>query len=60
LGPRLVAAAAIAALKSLETPEDAKAGAAAHGVVDEAFAFLQGGIAALQERRGAEVMTAPR
>src|SRR5215218_750625 len=51
LGPRLVAAAAIAALKSLEGPEDANAGAAAHAVVDEAFAFLQGGIAALQERR---------
>jgi AcrR family transcriptional regulator len=52
LGPRLVAAAAIAALKSLEAPE-AKDGADAHAVVDEAFAFLQGGIAALQERRGA-------
>jgi AcrR family transcriptional regulator len=52
LGPRLVAAAGIAALKSLETP-DGKDGAEAHAVVDEAFAFLQGGIAALRERRGA-------
>jgi AcrR family transcriptional regulator len=52
LGPRLVAAAAIAALKSLETT-GRKSGADAHAVVDEAFAFLHGGIAALQARRGA-------
>jgi len=56
LGPRLVAAAAIAALKSLESSEPKDHGAPPSAeeiaVLDEAFAFLQGGIAALQERRG--------
>jgi AcrR family transcriptional regulator len=56
LRPRLVAAAAVAALKSLEPPEGkghARPSPEELAVVDEALAFLQGGIAALQERRGA-------
>jgi AcrR family transcriptional regulator len=62
LGPRLVAAAAIAALTSLEPP-DAKDRAAPPSaedlaLLDDAFAFLQGGIAALQERRGAATSSA--
>jgi AcrR family transcriptional regulator len=57
LRPRLVAAAALAALTSLQPP-----GPKDHGrppspeeieVLDEAFAFLRGGIAALQRRRAA-------
>jgi AcrR family transcriptional regulator len=59
LGPRLVAAAAIAALTSLEPPEPKDHAAPPSpeelAVLDEAFAFLQGGIAALQERRGAAI-----
>jgi AcrR family transcriptional regulator len=62
LGPRLVAAAAIAALTSLEPPEPkdhaAPPSAEELAVLDEAFAFLQGGIAALQERRGAPTSSA--
>jgi len=57
LGPRLVAAAAIAALRSLDPPEPkdraSPPGPEDLAVLDEAFAFLQGGIAALQGRRGA-------
>jgi AcrR family transcriptional regulator len=57
LGPRLVAAAAIAALTSLDSPEPKDRGAPPSdeelAVLDEAFVFLQGGIAALQERRAA-------
>ena len=57
LGPRLVAAAAIAALRSLEPSEDkdraAPPSAEDLALLDDAFAFLQGGIAALQGRRGA-------
>jgi AcrR family transcriptional regulator len=57
LGPRLVAAAAIAALMALEPPVHKEPGAPPTpedlAVLDDAFAFLQGGIAALQERRGA-------
>jgi AcrR family transcriptional regulator len=55
LGPRLVAAAALAALTSLE-PADGKRHPPSSdevALLDDAFAFLQGGIAALQERRGA-------
>ena len=55
LRPRLVAAAAIAALSSLErTLDDAKrapgAKAEALAVLDEAMLFLRGGIDALQDR----------
>jgi AcrR family transcriptional regulator len=55
LGPRLVAAAALAALTSLE-PADGKQHPPSSddlALLDDALAFLQGGIAALQERRGA-------
>jgi AcrR family transcriptional regulator len=62
LGPRLVAAAAIAALTSLESsePKDRAAPPSAEdlALLDDAFAFLQGGIAALQERRGATASSA--
>jgi len=54
LRPRLVATAAIAALTSLKPPEGephARPTAESLAVVDDALAFLQGGIAALQERR---------
>jgi AcrR family transcriptional regulator len=57
LRPRLVAAAALAALTSLGSaePKDHSAPPSPEeiAVLDEAFAFLQGGIAALQERRAA-------
>jgi AcrR family transcriptional regulator len=57
LRPRLVAAAALAALTSLEPPgpkdHTSPPSAVELAVLDEAFAFLLGGIAALQERRGA-------
>jgi AcrR family transcriptional regulator len=55
LGPRLVAAAAIAALTSLQPPDGKQHPPSPEdvAVLDEALAFLQGGIAALQERRGA-------
>jgi len=57
LRPRLVAAAALAALTSIDAsgPKDHTAPPSPEelAVLDEAFAFLQGGIAALQERRGA-------
>jgi AcrR family transcriptional regulator len=65
LRPRLVAAAALAALTSLKPPGAHKD----HGrpaspeeieVLDEAFAFLRGGIAALQRRRAAATATAHR
>jgi AcrR family transcriptional regulator len=57
LRPRLVAAAAVAALKALD-PGDAERhtkpfGDEALARLDEAFAFLRGGIEALQERRSA-------
>jgi AcrR family transcriptional regulator len=56
LQPRLVAAAAVAALMAMQ-PENAEGGkpAGAEGLarLDDAFAFLRGGIAALQERRAA-------
>ena len=54
LRPRLVATAAIAALTSLKPPEGephVRPTAESLAVVDDALAFLQGGIAALQERR---------
>jgi AcrR family transcriptional regulator len=56
LQPKLIAAAAIAALMAMQ-PEDKSAkkphGLDAEGMsqLDEAFAFLRGGVAALQERR---------
>jgi hypothetical protein len=57
LRPRLVAAAALAALTSIDASEPknhtARPSPEELAVLDEAFAFLQGGIAALQERRGA-------
>jgi AcrR family transcriptional regulator len=57
LQPRLVAAAAVAALMAMqpEKDEDHKHGVDAEGLaqLDDAFAFLRGGIAALQERRAA-------
>jgi AcrR family transcriptional regulator len=57
LRPRLVAAAALAALTSIgaSEPKDHTSPPSPEelAVLDEAFAFLQGGIAALQERRGA-------
>jgi AcrR family transcriptional regulator len=57
LRPRLVAAAAVAALTAMrpDDPEEhAKpVGAEALAQLDEAFTFLRGGIAALQERRAA-------
>lgn len=55
LGPRLVAAAAIAALTSLQPPDGKQHPPSPEdlAVLDEALAFLQAGIAALQERRGA-------
>jgi AcrR family transcriptional regulator len=57
LRPRLVAAAALAALTSIEPPEPKDhtqpPSPEELAVLDEAFAFLPGGIAALQERRGA-------
>lgn len=58
LRPRMVAAAALAALRALDSPEK-KAGPKQPPtqedleVLDEAFAFLRGGIAALQRRRTA-------
>lgn len=59
LQPRLVAAAAIAALmamsdKSVEDGKEHTGGIDEEGLaqLDDAFAFLRGGIAALQERRG--------
>jgi AcrR family transcriptional regulator len=56
LQPRLVAAAAIAALMAMQPDKDRKheqQGVDAEGLrqLDDAFAFLRGGIAALQERR---------
>jgi AcrR family transcriptional regulator len=57
LRPRLVAAAATAALQAMqpEDHEDKKKDIDAEGLarLDDAFAFLRGGIAALQERRAA-------
>jgi AcrR family transcriptional regulator len=57
LRPRLVAAATLAALKALEPPEPKDKSEPPSdeeiAVLDEAFIFLQGGIAALQERRTA-------
>lgn len=57
LRPRLVAAAALAALTSLKPPEPKDHGrppsAEEIEVLDEAFAFLRGGIEALQRRRAA-------
>ena len=57
LQPKLVAAAAVAALMAMQ-PEDKaehKKGIDDEGLarIDDAFAFLRGGIAALQERRAA-------
>ncbi|HMJ32943.1 MAG TPA: TetR family transcriptional regulator [Baekduia sp.] len=56
LRPRLVAAAALAALKAIQPLDPAEKHAKPFGdegvaQLDEAFAFLDGGIAALQERR---------
>jgi AcrR family transcriptional regulator len=55
LPPRLVAAAAIAALMAMQPhdPAEKKKAVDAAGLaqLDDAFAFLRGGIAALQERR---------
>jgi AcrR family transcriptional regulator len=55
LQPRLVAAAAVAALMAMQPddPEEHKKAIDAEGLkqLDDAFAFLRGGIAALQERR---------
>jgi AcrR family transcriptional regulator len=57
LQPRLVAAAAVAALMAMQPDKDKKHehGVDAEGLrqLDDAFAFLRGGIAALQERRAA-------
>jgi AcrR family transcriptional regulator len=57
LQPRLVAAAAIAALMAMQPkdPAEHKKAVDAEGLaqLDDAFAFLRGGIAALQERRAA-------
>jgi AcrR family transcriptional regulator len=57
LQPRLVAAAAVAALMAMQPAEheDHKKALDAEGLaqLDDAFAFLRGGIAALQERRAA-------
>jgi AcrR family transcriptional regulator len=58
LRPRLVAAAAVAALKALQPLDPAQKHAKPFGEeglaqLEEAFAFLLGGIAALQERRAA-------
>jgi AcrR family transcriptional regulator len=57
LQPRLVAAAAVAALMAMQPPdgEEHKKAIDAEGLaqLDDAFAFLRGGIAALQERRAA-------
>lgn len=65
LQPRLVAAAAIAALmamsdKGAEDGHEHKGGIDEEGLaqLDDAFAFLRGGIAALQERRGAQTRAA--
>jgi AcrR family transcriptional regulator len=56
LQPRLVAAAAVAALMAMQ-PDDGRPkqrpGADDLASLDDAFAFLRGGIAALQERRAA-------
>jgi AcrR family transcriptional regulator len=61
--PKLIAAAAIAALMALSPDEDDRGRRKKHGPepadlarLDEAFVFLRGGIAALQEVRG----TAPQ
>jgi AcrR family transcriptional regulator len=56
LRPRLVAAAAVAALKALQPADKHEKarkpfGEDEHAQLDEAFAFLRGGIAALQDRR---------
>jgi AcrR family transcriptional regulator len=58
LRPRMVAAAALAALRALDSPD--KKGqrrqpptARELEILDEAFAFLRGGISALQRRRAA-------
>jgi AcrR family transcriptional regulator len=58
LRPRMVAAAALAALTSLDSPEkqgQPKQPPTAEDleILDEAFAFLRGGISALQRRRAA-------
>jgi AcrR family transcriptional regulator len=57
LQPRLVAAAAVAALMAMSPDKDEhhEKGVDAEGLaqLDDAFAFLRGGIAALQERRAA-------
>jgi AcrR family transcriptional regulator len=57
LQPRLVAAAAVAALMAMQpdSSEQHKQAIDAEGLaqLDDAFAFLRGGIAALQERRAA-------
>jgi AcrR family transcriptional regulator len=59
LQPRLIAAAAVAALMAMGSDKDhekhEKHGVDAEGLrqLDDAFAFLRGGIAALQERRAA-------
>ncbi|HEY6760492.1 MAG TPA: TetR family transcriptional regulator [Baekduia sp.] len=57
LQPRLVAAAAIAALMAMQPkdPQDHHKGIDEEGMaqLDDAFAFLRGGIAALQARRAA-------
>lgn len=57
LQPRLVAAAAVAALMAMQPddPDEHKKTIDAEGLkqLDDAFAFLRGGIAALQERRSA-------
>jgi hypothetical protein len=58
LRPRLVAAAAIAALMALRSDDPAEhakpVGEDGLAQLDEAFAFLRGGIEALQERRAAK------
>jgi AcrR family transcriptional regulator len=57
LQPRLVAAAAVAALMAMQPDKDAEGEkeVTPEGLaqLDDAFAFLRGGIAALQERRAA-------
>jgi AcrR family transcriptional regulator len=59
LQPRLIAAAAVAALMAMSSDKDhehhEQHGVDAEGLrqLDDAFAFLRGGIAALQERRAA-------
>jgi AcrR family transcriptional regulator len=57
LQPRLVAAAAVAALMAMQPDKDAEGGkqVTPEGLaqLDDALAFLRGGIAALQQRRAA-------